>query len=151
MAARDEVQMEHQEKRRIPSVTAREEVQMERTHTVDEPFTTIMLGNIPFWLKSHQLRTVVNMKGFEGKYDYLYIPCTSGRRSNLGYGFINLVGPEDARQFMLAIDKFCFSMFSPTEKLCSVQRASLQGREANLNRLGRKSRAESSIPLELLK
>ena len=60
----------------------------------DGPINTFMMRNIPYRLTQPKLVELLNANGFQGRYDFLYVP--SGARplrkggSNLGYGFINI-------------------------------------------------------------
>merc|ERR1711862_380377 len=53
--------------------------------------TTVMLRNVPNNISRESLLALLDRSGFEGQYDFVYLPIDFARQSNLGYAFINLV------------------------------------------------------------
>jgi len=99
------------------------------------PVVTLMICNIPCRITQHQLVEVINVMGFNAKYDFLYLP-TGGRSStvgssNLGYGFINFTDPSDADPFTQCFTNYQFEGTSST-KVCTVRPAHIQGLENNI-------------------
>jgi len=101
----------------------------------DGPIQTLMIRNIPCRVTQQQLIDIIDAMGFEGKYDFLYLP-TGGRSStvgssNLGYGFINYEEPEDAELFQQSFMNYQFEGTTST-KVCTVKPAHIQGLQNNI-------------------
>jgi len=99
------------------------------------PVVTLIICIIPCRITQHQLVEVINVMGFNAKYDFLYLP-TGGRSStvgssNLGYGFINFTDPSDADPFTQCFTNYQFEGTSST-KVCTVRPAHIQGLENNI-------------------
>lgn len=100
---------------------------------VDECWTTIMIRNIPCRFKKEAILQDVDSFGFEGCYDYFYLPQDRRRKSNLGYAFLNFKDSEHAVRFA---EKFRGHRFnSRSEKTADVTVASIQGFQNNLAHL----------------
>jgi hypothetical protein len=83
-----------------------------RGHT-KELVTTMMICSLPYDVTSDQLITAINVAGFGGLYDFVYLPARSikkwknkgsaananARNGNVGYAFVNFRDPEDASRF----------------------------------------------------
>merc|ERR1711904_185985 len=66
-------------------------------HQKGEPhYTTIMLRNLPNDYTRDMLLELLDLEGFIGGYDFLYLPMDFKKQSNLGYAFVNLLTHEDA-------------------------------------------------------
>eukprot|EP00928_Gymnodinium_smaydae_P047597 TRINITY_DN31782_c0_g1_i1.p1 TRINITY_DN31782_c0_g1~~TRINITY_DN31782_c0_g1_i1.p1 ORF type:complete len:232 (+),score=39.37 TRINITY_DN31782_c0_g1_i1:53-748(+) len=96
--------------------------------------TTLMLCDLPLKVSYERLILECKSLGFDGKYDFLYLPKRNAAdRTNLGYCFINLMSAEDAACF---IKKFTHHRFAEIQspKTMRVKIAEVQGREASLTR-----------------
>merc|ERR1711870_134328 len=62
---------------------------------------------------------LLDSEGFAGKYDFVYLPIDFRTHSALGYGFVNLVSPEDAQQLLDHLNGFS-KWLTPSRKACSV-------------------------------
>eukprot|EP00425_Heterocapsa_triquetra_P031774 CAMPEP_0195103628 /NCGR_PEP_ID=MMETSP0448-20130528/72626_1 /TAXON_ID=66468 /ORGANISM="Heterocapsa triquestra, Strain CCMP 448" /LENGTH=232 /DNA_ID=CAMNT_0040139351 /DNA_START=32 /DNA_END=730 /DNA_ORIENTATION=- len=118
-----------------------------------KPITSLMLCNIPCCISQEQLAGIINHGGFHNRYDYLYLPMPThgGSSHNLGYGFINLLTPEDAE---LCIQCFQGHNFEGTssQKTLQVKPAHIQGLVNNIRNFRRahqKDRRCRGIPLTL--
>lgn len=116
------------------------------------PVTTFMIRNIPCRITQQQMMELLDEKGFQGKYDFLYLPSgtkpvkpgvqpeppTQGgiSSSNLGYGFINLPEGEDAMMFQLTFQDYKFEA-TCSNKLCAIYPAHIQGLENNVKHFRR--------------
>lgn len=101
---------------------------------------TLMISNIPCRISQEKLMEVVHSLGFEGTYDFLYVP-TGGRSGrsrsvNLGYGFINFTRSSDCLRFALLFDGHRFEG-THGRNPCTVRPAETQGLFNNIRRLGR--------------
>lgn len=101
---------------------------------ISEDATTLMVRNLPCRCTMDDILTDVHALGFEGTYDFFYLPQDRRRKSNLGYAFINFKNPADAVDFQ---DRFQGRSFSAkgrngqSQKVCEVTFAAIQGLEKN--------------------
>lgn len=99
----------------------------------DDNPTTLMLQNLPCMMRREQVVEAVDNLGFAGKYDLLYVPTgkrpAAGTR-NLGYGFVNFLCSQDARDFASAFSGYHFAG-SQSAKVCKAVPARLQGLKRN--------------------
>uniref|UniRef100_A0A7S4QHS1 HTH La-type RNA-binding domain-containing protein n=1 Tax=Alexandrium monilatum TaxID=311494 RepID=A0A7S4QHS1_9DINO len=100
-------------------------------------YTTVMLRNIPNRYTRDMLIDRLN-KGYDGQYDFVYLPIDFNSKCNVGYAFINFRLPAVAQRFMQefhgAKTKQCLPGFS-SAKVCEVTYARVQGRDANMDNL----------------
>jgi len=68
--------------------------------------TTVMLKNIPHAYTRDMLCGLLNEKGFEGRYDFVYLPIDFRNEINLGYGFVNACTHQDAVQLKDGLQGF---------------------------------------------
>lgn len=103
------------------------------------PITTWMVCDIPCRLTAQDISTTLKALGFEGFFDFLYVPCRGPNhsRGNVGYFFINLVDQQKAWQFAQTFQGFRFKGTRST-KSCVVKPAQIQGRQANIQHLSSK-------------
>jgi len=100
-------------------------------------YTTVMLRNIPNRYTREMLIKRLD-KGYEGLYDFVYLPIDFSSRCNVGYAFINFRTPAGAQRFMQefhgAKTKHCLPGFG-SAKIAEVSFARVQGREQNMENL----------------
>lgn len=95
--------------------------------------TTLMICNIPCKMSLQMMKDLINSKGFDGKYDFLYLPRKGHRSGNLGYAFINFPDAEVAAQFSAELEGFEVStMGMNTNKVVMIRRARVQGYASNI-------------------
>jgi len=114
--------------------------------------STLMIRNVPLKLAQRHFMKEVNEMGFRGKFDFLYIPMDSRRRSNRGIAFINFVSATDAQEFaVLTHGRFLNHPFA--EKCMEVLPADCQGFEQNIARHAEilLSKTETNKPMVLRK
>lgn len=99
--------------------------------------TTWMLGNLPFRMTTQQLKTIVDEQ-FAQKYDFLHLPLSSNKMTNLGYAFINLNSAEDAALFLRVFHGRLITVRN-SGKICNLKVARLQGRVMLASLLGTKN------------
>eukprot|EP00930_Biecheleria_cincta_P002607 TRINITY_DN103611_c0_g1_i1.p1 TRINITY_DN103611_c0_g1~~TRINITY_DN103611_c0_g1_i1.p1 ORF type:complete len:401 (+),score=67.06 TRINITY_DN103611_c0_g1_i1:21-1223(+) len=58
--------------------------------------TTIMLRNLPNRYSQQLLLELLDIQGFQCKYDFVYLPMDFRNGVNLGYAFVNLLSHQDA-------------------------------------------------------
>lgn len=93
---------------------------------------TVMIRQIPRQYTQWMLLEEVNAKGFEGLFDFIYVPFDFKKGFNVGYGFLSFVEPPDAAAFRDAFDgTFLDKHMKAKGKPLRVHPASVQGYEAN--------------------
>lgn len=100
----------------------------------DDLATTLMVRNLPCRCTMDDILTDVHGLGFEGTYDFFYLPQDRRRKSNLGYAFINFKDPADAVDFQAQFQGRSFSAKGrngQSQKVCEVTFAAIQGLERN--------------------
>lgn len=68
--------------------------------------TTVMLRNLPNSYTRQMLLELIDAEGFEGEYDFVYLPTDFTSHAGLGYTFVNLISPDVARRFWEHFDGF---------------------------------------------
>ncbi|KAF4712672.1 hypothetical protein FOZ62_026703 [Perkinsus olseni] len=101
------------------------------TPTNDTDKTTVMLRNIPNKYTQRILLNSIDGRGFEGTYDFFYLPIDFRNRCNLGYALINFTTNESAVAFTHSFNGYALPAFKST-KVCEVCWARVQGLEANV-------------------
>ncbi|CAJ1363634.1 unnamed protein product [Effrenium voratum] len=89
---------------------------------------TVMIKNIPCRCSSQEVLRAVNTLGFDGTYDFFYLPMNRRHKQGIGYAFINFREPGAAAKFKQAIWGYRFPGRNST-KVVHVAVAQLQGRE----------------------
>ncbi|CAK0826305.1 unnamed protein product, partial [Prorocentrum cordatum] len=95
---------------------------------------TVMLRNIPNRYTQVMLLQLIDAKGFEGTYDFVYLPMDFRNGVNLGYAFVNMLEHESAVRLTDIFHRFndwCFE----SAKVCEVSWAyPHQGLEQHVER-----------------
>lgn len=104
----------------------------------DQPITTLMLRHIPNKYSQSSLLKEIDFKGFQGKYDFFYMPMDVHNRTNVGYAFINFVTTRDARDFFLMFSNYRFE-FHASGKIGTVAPGHVQGLENNVCHFGHRA------------
>lgn len=97
-------------------------IQSSATDVLSKPpgeLTTVMLRNVPNGYTRTMLLELIDSMGFQGRYDFVYLPMDFRNGVNLGYAFVNSITHEDA---MRLTDKLQgFSLWSQdSSKVCEV-------------------------------
>lgn len=95
--------------------------------------TTMMLRNIPNKYTQQMMLEELDRRGFERRYDFLYVPIDFRCRCNMGYAFMNFVTPEFADMFLTKFSGL--KLGAPvrgSKKMCIVCPARIQGLSANV-------------------
>lgn len=82
--------------------------------------TTVMLRNLPNNYTRDMLLELLDERGMEGRYDFVYLPCDFYRDANLGYAFVNLVDRQAVDLVWKIFDGFS-EWRLPTSKVCQVR------------------------------
>lgn len=110
----------------------------------DTHFTTVMLRSLPKDLSREDLLQLLHEKGFEGKYDFLYMPTDFKSWITLGYAFLNLATPEDAKAARLAFQDLQWPGVSA--KVCDLKWCDHQGTDILVERFRNSAVMHSSVP-----
>jgi len=109
----------------------------------------VMMRNVPHTYTRDQLCQLLEVEGFSGRFDFLYLPVDFGTAVVQGYAFVNLTSPSVARLFR---DRFSgFRQWGVrTGKVCNVSwaNADQQGLEANIERYRNSSVMHKSVAEE---
>jgi len=92
---------------------------LKQLQSPEEPITTFMLSNLPCSIDHAQVAKAVDSLGFGRR-------SVAASKSNLGYGFINFVTPEDAEAFAEAFNGYQFEG-TKSSKRSLVRPAAVQG------------------------
>mmetsp|Transcript_24121 Transcript_24121/g.39295 ORF Transcript_24121/g.39295 Transcript_24121/m.39295 type:complete len:235 (-) Transcript_24121:24-728(-) len=89
---------------------------------------TVMIKNIPCRCSTEEVLAAVDQMGFEGSYDFFYLPMNRRHRQGIGYAFINFQEKGTAAVFK---DAMCGYQFPGrnSKKVVHVAVAQLQGRQ----------------------
>jgi len=86
--------------------------------------TTVMVRNICYKYSTEDVREQLRELGFEGAYDFIYVPSFRTSDANFGYFFLNLRTSEAASHLMELLEG---AHFGKSKKLCDVRPAEWQG------------------------
>jgi len=110
--------------------------------------TTLMLRNLPLDYTRDMLLHLLDMEGFAGKYDFIYLPVDFKTRSGLGYAFLNVVSATEAELVHVSLDGFN-DWVMPSNKVCAVEWSTeLQGLEAHIGQWKNSAVMHRSVPDE---
>eukprot|EP00929_Paragymnodinium_shiwhaense_P000688 TRINITY_DN100921_c0_g1_i1.p1 TRINITY_DN100921_c0_g1~~TRINITY_DN100921_c0_g1_i1.p1 ORF type:complete len:377 (-),score=72.13 TRINITY_DN100921_c0_g1_i1:250-1380(-) len=113
------------------SVPRTEDLRHAQHNAADIPKTTMMLRNIPNKYTQAKLLNEIDQCGFEGSYNFFYLPMDVHNRSNVGYAFINFKTEPEASNFKAVFSQHCFQRFHG-RKVALVCSAHVQGLEQNI-------------------
>lgn len=96
--------------------------------------TTIMVQNLPGAYTRDMVVQLLDLHGFNGDYNFLYVPINLRTRENFGYCFVNMVSETAALAAMNSLEGFT-AWGVPSDKVCSVSWSGrLQGYQAHIDR-----------------
>jgi RNA recognition motif-containing protein len=108
--------------------------------------TTVMLRNLPRDFSRDALLKLLDEHGFEGKYNFAYMPIDFVRQAGLGYAFVNLCTPAAAQEFWRAFDGFSAWPVA-CDKVCRVNWSSPhQGYEEHVQRYRNSPMMHKDVP-----
>jgi len=88
--------------------------------------TTVCLMNLRLNMTRKQLMQLVDRKGFEGKYNMIYLPFNKYEMKNKGYAFINLTNMVHAESFRNEFEGYKLESGN-SDKICLVDPANVKG------------------------
>eukprot|EP00928_Gymnodinium_smaydae_P019933 TRINITY_DN17683_c0_g2_i1.p1 TRINITY_DN17683_c0_g2~~TRINITY_DN17683_c0_g2_i1.p1 ORF type:complete len:167 (-),score=11.65 TRINITY_DN17683_c0_g2_i1:383-883(-) len=113
-----------------------------------ESRTTVVLRNLPLRYTSSKLIRTIDLEGFAGMYDFIYVPMNFKARTSYGYGFVNLIDALTAQRFREAFEGFS-RWSSKSKNVCRVVWATKQqGLQANIHHYGKSTVMMESVPPE---
>jgi len=95
--------------------------------------TTVSMRNVPSLVSRDDLVRAIDGKGFEGLYNFVYLPVDHTTQVGRGYAFLNLLSEEIAYRFIDVFNGFDEWPIN-SRKVCSVTWAVRQGLNANIER-----------------
>lgn len=114
----------------------------------DHARTTVMLKNLPCEYTRAMLLELMDAEGFEGLYDFVYLPIDFQSKLCFGYGFVNLTTRTHAARFWRQFQGFT-RWALPTRKVAEVTWSDpLQGLEAHRERYRDSPLMHESVPDE---
>jgi hypothetical protein len=106
---------------------------MPQVATDKKQFTTLMMRSLRCGVTRDELINVMNEKGFEGAYNFIYLPIDFDTGLSRGYAFVNITSEELAHRFIDAFNGFAqLSITGSTVRPCIVTWAMTQGLDANI-------------------
>merc|ERR1712217_665743 len=89
-----------------------------------------MVRNIPNQYTRDLLFNELNQTGFQGSFDFLYLPIDPSTGSNKGYAFVNFLNKSWAKWFMEVYENRQMAEFGSVKRIQTTP-AVLQGFDAN--------------------
>jgi len=112
------------------------------------PRTTVMLHNLPEGYTRRMLLNLLDSEGFEGKYDFAYLPVAFDTLTGLNHAFVNMLSPAEADRLQEHFNGFKNWEFE-SDKVCSVSwNDKQQGLEALVERYRNSPVMHESVPEE---
>jgi len=112
--------------------------------SVEAP-TTLMLKQLPQVFAREALASLLNCLGFEGMYDFIYMPMNLLTKTSFTYAFVNMVSAEVAEQCRQQLDNYS-NWQVPNSKACVALWAVQQGLEVNIERYRNSPVMHPSVP-----
>jgi len=97
------------------------------------PRTSVMLRNLPNSYTRQLLCNLLDVEGFAGKYDFVYLPIDFKTRLSLAYAFINFINAEEATHFWQHFHGFS-NWAVPSHKVARVNWSDSQGLATHIER-----------------
>lgn len=95
--------------------------------------TTVIMQKLPVVFSRAMLVELLDAEGFEGSYDFIYMPIGFKSLVAVGYAFINFVSNEEAERFQAKFQGFSQWPVS-SENICEVKWSETQGLVAHIDR-----------------
>lgn len=91
--------------------------------------TTVMIRNIPNKYNQQTMLGMLEEAGFNGTFDFFYLPIDFRNRCGLGYAFVNFLSPGAAANVYRHFHGRRWDEFN-SKKVCEITYARVQGRDA---------------------
>jgi hypothetical protein len=120
----------------------------EEQYPKEVPRTTVMVRNIPNNYTRDMFISMLNSEGFQGLYDFAYLPIDFRSRAALGYAFVNLTDTKTVEKFWEVFNSYTRWVI-PTRKVGYVTWCGPhQGLEAHVERYRNSPVMHEAIPDE---
>ncbi|CAJ1434932.1 unnamed protein product, partial [Effrenium voratum] len=93
--------------------------------------TTVMVKNISNRFNCEEVLCEIVAAGFEGSFDFFYLPIDFSTKRNRGYCFLNFKTHLDAQRFVLRFHGQKLRRYT-TKKILEIAPATTQGLDANM-------------------
>ncbi|CAE7656084.1 ML3 [Symbiodinium pilosum] len=111
--------------------------------------TTLMLRNVPNAYDRETLMEELASLGFEGSFDFLYLPIDTSTKNNVGYAFVNFCTEDACMRCMEKLRGYYFRGQPYNRRRAAiVSVAHLQGLEANLQHYSRTQVFNARLPCQ---
>ena len=111
--------------------------------------TTLMLRNVPNAYDRETLMEELDSLGFEGSFNFLYLPIDSATKNNVGYAFVNFRDERGSKDCMKKMSGYFFKGQPYNRRRPAiVSVAHLQGLEANLEHYSRTQVFYAPLPCQ---
>lgn len=119
----------------------------EDPYSWDAGVVTVMVRQLPRQLTQRMFLQEVVRRGFEGLFDFLYLPYDFKKGINVGYGFVNFTNPEYALRFRDSLDgQYLDKYMRMKSKAVRVHPAQVQGYEANFRHFSQTKTGQKQDP-----
>mmetsp|Transcript_42275 Transcript_42275/g.96157 ORF Transcript_42275/g.96157 Transcript_42275/m.96157 type:complete len:147 (+) Transcript_42275:3-443(+) len=105
-----------------------------------------MLRNVPQAYTCDSLIALLESRGYSTWFDFVYVPIKRTEVLGVGYGFVNLVTPERAEEFMLAFEGFDGWAESPSRAASTMHWSVCQGLRENIARYQNSPLMSDDVP-----
>lgn len=109
-------------------------------------YTTLMLRNLPNDYTRNMLVELLESSGFDGCFDFVYLPFDFRKHAGLGYAFVNMINSEEAQRAMKKLTGFRSWKLKSCKVLSVTWSTPLQGLEANIERYRNSPVMHPSVP-----
>jgi len=107
-----------------------------------------MMYGLPHSMCRQDLENFLDREGFVGSYDFIYLPTDLQLGGCFGYGFVNLVTPQEALRFQQHFADFQWS--TPQEEPLGLRvSAALQGLDQLSERYRNSPLMHRSVPMRI--
>ncbi|CAE7894881.1 ML3, partial [Symbiodinium microadriaticum] len=96
--------------------------------------TTVMVRNVPNRYSCEEFLCEVISEGFEGRFNFFYLPIDFNTKRNRGYCFLNFLSAASAREFAKVFHGQKLKRYD-TRKILEIVPAVTQGLEKNMKAL----------------
>jgi hypothetical protein len=94
-----------------------------------------MLRNLPCRLTRKGLTRILDDSGFEGLYDFVYVPFDFDRKLCMGFAFVNLTSSELVQRFIEVFDGVNCWFPIESHKVCRASLSHTLGLAAKIERI----------------
>lgn len=110
--------------------------------------TTVMLRNLPNNYTRDMVMSLLDSEGYQGKFDFFYLPIDFRSKAGLGYAFVNIAEPSFVEQFWKTFDGYS-NWVLPSSKVCQVSWSGPhQGQRSHVERYRNSPILHRSVPDE---